>query len=62
MCLENIHDFGHSKERPPTMSEDGTISEHLPQSVSWHQVSRRSRNYQTEFIMPSRNPGTTTLT
>ncbi|KAL8509274.1 hypothetical protein ACS0TY_016463 [Phlomoides rotata] len=31
------------------MSADGTISEHSPQSVPWHQVSRKSRNYQTGF-------------
>ncbi|KAL8510072.1 hypothetical protein ACS0TY_017050 [Phlomoides rotata] len=30
MCLENIHDFGHLKERTPTMFADGTISEHSP--------------------------------
>ncbi|KAL8465214.1 hypothetical protein ACS0TY_034641 [Phlomoides rotata] len=47
MCLENIHDFGHSEEQPPTISVDCRISEHSPQSVPWHQVSRRSRNYQT---------------
>ncbi|KAL8504364.1 hypothetical protein ACS0TY_022911 [Phlomoides rotata] len=62
MCLENIHDFGHSEEQPPTMSAYGTILEHSPQSVPWHQVSRRSRNYQTGFVMLSRNLGTTTPT
>ncbi|KAL8508699.1 hypothetical protein ACS0TY_019088 [Phlomoides rotata] len=62
MYLEKIHDFGHSEERPPTMSVDGTISEHSPQSIPWHQVSKRSQNYQTGFLMPSRNTGTTTPT
>ncbi|KAL8531126.1 hypothetical protein ACS0TY_007949 [Phlomoides rotata] len=62
MYLENTHDFGHSKERPPTMTTNGTISEHSSQSVPLHQVSKRSQNYQTRFVMPSRNPGTTTPT
>ncbi|KAL8518771.1 hypothetical protein ACS0TY_009942 [Phlomoides rotata] len=62
MCLENIHDFGHSKERAPTMSTNGIISEHSPQFVPMHQASEKSQNYQTGFVMPSRNPGTTTPT
>ncbi|KAL8457357.1 hypothetical protein ACS0TY_035279 [Phlomoides rotata] len=59
---KNTHDFGHSKERAPTMSADGTISEHSPQFVPLNQASGKSRNYQTRFVMPSRNPGTTTPT
>ncbi|KAL8514294.1 hypothetical protein ACS0TY_013417 [Phlomoides rotata] len=59
---QNIHDYGHSEERPLTMSADGTISEHSPQSIPWHQISKRSANYQTRFVMPSRNPSTTTPT
>ncbi|KAL8519268.1 hypothetical protein ACS0TY_010273 [Phlomoides rotata] len=50
------------KGAAPTMFEDGTISEHSPQFVPLHQVSEKSQNYQTGFVMPSRNPGTTTPT
>ncbi|KAL8542444.1 hypothetical protein ACS0TY_003347 [Phlomoides rotata] len=32
----NIHDFGHLKERAPTMFADGIISEHSPQFVPLH--------------------------
>ncbi|KAL8516239.1 hypothetical protein ACS0TY_014776 [Phlomoides rotata] len=50
MCLENIHDSGHSEERPLTKSADGMISEHSPQSVPWHQISKKSANYQTGWF------------
>ncbi|KAL8502816.1 hypothetical protein ACS0TY_021805 [Phlomoides rotata] len=46
MCLENIHDFGHLKERAPIMFADGIILEHSPQFVLLHQASEKSRNFQ----------------
>ncbi|KAL8515444.1 hypothetical protein ACS0TY_014223 [Phlomoides rotata] len=50
MCLENIYDFGHLKERAPTISADGTILEHSPQFVPLHQASRKSQNYQVGIL------------
>ncbi|KAL8513218.1 hypothetical protein ACS0TY_019429 [Phlomoides rotata] len=50
------------KGAAPTMSAYGMISEHSPQFVPLHQVSEKSRNYQTGFVMPSRNPDTITPT
>ncbi|KAL8483416.1 hypothetical protein ACS0TY_026207 [Phlomoides rotata] len=47
MCLENIHDFGHLKERALTMFADGTILEHSPQFVPLHQTFGKSWNLQT---------------
>ncbi|KAL8501305.1 hypothetical protein ACS0TY_020739 [Phlomoides rotata] len=46
MYLENIHDFGHSKERAPSIFIDGTDLEHSPQFVLLHQVSGKSQNFQ----------------
>ncbi|KAL8517709.1 hypothetical protein ACS0TY_015806 [Phlomoides rotata] len=43
-------------------STDGTSLEHSPQSVPLHQVSEKSQNYQTGFVMPFKNPGTITPT
>ncbi|KAL8531597.1 hypothetical protein ACS0TY_008263 [Phlomoides rotata] len=62
MCLENIHDFMHLKERAPMMSAYGIILEHSPRFVPLHQASGKSQNYQTGFVMPSKNPSTTTPT
>ncbi|KAL8484138.1 hypothetical protein ACS0TY_026727 [Phlomoides rotata] len=47
MCRESIHDFGHSKERIPLMFAYSTDLEHSPQFVLLHQVSEKSRNFQT---------------
>ncbi|KAL8501895.1 hypothetical protein ACS0TY_021132 [Phlomoides rotata] len=47
--LENIHDYGHSKELAQLTSTGGTSSEPSPQYEQLHQDFERSRNYQTEF-------------
>ncbi|KAL8553346.1 hypothetical protein ACS0TY_001863 [Phlomoides rotata] len=57
MCLENIHDFGHSKEQIPLMFADGTHLELSPESVLLHQVSEKSQNYHIRFLMQSTSLG-----
>ncbi|KAL8485048.1 hypothetical protein ACS0TY_027376 [Phlomoides rotata] len=57
MRLENIHDCGHLEEPTRIPSTGGTSSEPLPQYKQLHQDFERSQNYQTGFVMPSKNPG-----
>ncbi|KAL8555349.1 hypothetical protein ACS0TY_003237 [Phlomoides rotata] len=57
MCLENIHDSGHSKEPTRLPSIDGTSLEPSPQYEQLHQNFERSQNYQIGVLMPSMNPG-----
>ncbi|KAL8528062.1 hypothetical protein ACS0TY_005761 [Phlomoides rotata] len=60
MCSENTQGYGHSKERAPIMSADGTILEHLSRYAPSHQVSEKSQDYQTGWLMQSKNLGVTT--
>ncbi|KAL8512645.1 hypothetical protein ACS0TY_018946 [Phlomoides rotata] len=46
MCLENIHYFGHLKERTPSRFANGMDQEHLPQFLVLHQASGKSWNFQ----------------
>ncbi|KAL8541337.1 hypothetical protein ACS0TY_002548 [Phlomoides rotata] len=62
MYLENIHDFGLSKEETPMMFADGTCLEPSPQSILLHHISGKSHNYQSGVLMQSMNPDIVTLT
>ncbi|KAL8483419.1 hypothetical protein ACS0TY_026210 [Phlomoides rotata] len=51
-----------SKGAHPKPLTGGTSSEPLPQYEQLHQDFKKSQNYQTGSVMPSKNHGTTTPT